>query len=684
MISSIMVTSMDISVENIKGVGGAKAKLLKKVGIETVLDLVTYYPRTYNDYSTISVIVKLMPGTVCIKAKLTSIAGRYVRRGMHITEAIATDDSGSVKLVWFNQPYRATSMKRGEQYFFVGEYGLHGKNLSISSPESELISDMPINAARIVPIYRETKGLTSRLLRSLISQGLDCIDSLEIVPSTIQKEELLLPWKQAVKLMHFPNTMEDIEQARSRLAFEELFVLQVASLLNKNELKGQHSLSIAFDEKLAKKFVENLPFKLTDAQRRVVWQIYKDIEKDEPMNRILEGDVGSGKTVVALMAALMCIASGHQVVLMAPTEILARQHAETIYRLLEPIGMHVSVGLLIGAVAKNKKQILKEMIASGRTKLIIGTHALIQDDVTFSSLGLIIVDEQHRFGVEQRRTLQKKAGHMPHVLHMTATPIPRSLALTVYGELDVSILDAKPAGRAPITTTIVSPNSLQPMHLAIKKEIEKGRQCFWVCPLITESAVLAAKSAEKVALELKQSVFKSMRIGLLHGKMKSAEKEKIMHDFLDHKLDILVSTTVIEVGVDVPNASVMVIQNADRFGLSQLHQLRGRVGRGNQAGMCYLALSDSKAVSKRLRYLEQSNDGFKLAEYDLQLRGPGAIYGSSQHGALDLRVANLTDVVLISRARSSAKAFLDGNPDLSEYAHLNVAVLKARSVTNLN
>ena len=402
------------------------------------------------------------------------------------------------------------------------------------------------------------------------------------------------------------------------------------------------------------------------------------------MNRLIEGDVGSGKTVVAAMAAVMAVKQGFQVALMAPTELLARQHAETIHSLLQPLGMAESVSLLVGGLKPAQKAAAHKVINSGQVKFIIGTHALIAEKVDMHKLGLIIIDEQHRFGVEQRKKLQAKAGHMPHVLSLTATPIPRSLALTLYGEMDISVIDAKPQDRKVIITKLCSPNSRQQLYEQIDKELQAGRQMFVVCPVITESEVLDVKSAEKVYESLAKGPFKHRHLGLLHGKLKSDQKEKIMQNFLNKEIDILVSTTVIEVGVDAPNASVMLIENAERFGLAQIHQLRGRVGRSAQQGYCYLMLSDSRLPSRRLLALERSNDGFELAELDLEIRGPGAIYGTVQHGALDLQVAKLTDIKLISRARQAAQLFIDKHEDLLHYKHLSARIAELRAVTNLN
>lgn len=458
-----------------------------------------------------------------------------------------------------------------------------------------------------------------------------------------------------------------------------------ASLLIKNENASQIALKIDFNQQLAKDFVGHLPFKLTDDQRKVIWTIYQDMEKKIPMNRLVEGDVGSGKTVVATMAALMAIQQGYQVALMAPTEILARQHADTVHKLLKPLGLEHKVGLLVGKMSAKTKAVSHKQIASGNIQFIIGTHALIQDKVNIDKLGLIIIDEQHRFGVEQRKKLLAKAGHMPHVLTMTATPIPRSLSLTLYGEMDISLIKQKPSNRKTIITEVCSPNSRQTLYGKINKQLVAGRQVFVVCPLILDSYALeGVKSAEALYKELKNGYFKNWKVGLLHGKQKAEEKTEIMQKFIDKKLDILVSTTVIEVGVDVPNANVMLIENADRFGLAQLHQLRGRIGRGDHQSYCYLMQTDSKPPTRRLRAIEGTTDGFKLSELDLEIRGPGAIYGTAQHGALDLSIAKLTDINLITKARILAQQFIDRKENLIQYEHLSKRVSKLIGITNLN
>ncbi len=673
------------SIQMLKGIGPELVKKFAVLGLKTSEDLIDHFPRRYEDYSQLTVISELQPGDVTIKAAIEQASGRYVRRGMHITEAVADDGSGSVRLTWFNQPYRAAAMKPGLEYFISGPFALKNGRFGIANPSTELVSEFPVNAARILPVYRETKGLTSRQLRSAMQQILPLIRDLpERLPPWMIDKYRLISHAQAVEAIHFPQDGEHLETAKRRLGFEEVFELMLASLLTKAEIQTEQAPAVPFDESIVKSFVSQLPYKLTDAQRRVIWQIYQDMQLSQPMNRLVEGDVGSGKTLVAAMAALMVLHNGHQVAFMAPTELLARQHADTLYKLFEPAGLHGSIGLLVGGLSAAQKRQAQANIAAGRVKFLVGTHALIQEKVDMHSLELIVIDEQHRFGVEQRKTLMAKAGHMPHVLSLTATPIPRSLALTLYGEMDISILDAKPAGRRPIITQITSPNSRKQLNESINEQLQAGRQMFVVCPLITESSVLDVSSAEKIYEQFTTKDFKQWRIGLLHGKMKPDDKNAVMEKFVAHELDILVSTTVIEVGVDVPNASIMLIEGAERFGLAQAHQLRGRVGRGGHQGYCYLMMSDSSQPSQRLRALEQSDDGFKLAELDMKLRGPGAIYGRAQHGQLDLRIAQLSDVRLLADARTAAQEFIQRGENLLQYQELRSRIVRLQSVNNLN
>lgn len=669
----------------VKGVGPAVEKALRSLGLQTVGDLLDYLPRRYEDYSEVTAIARLHPGAVTIMAEVKQASGRYIRRGLHITEALVNDESGSLRVTWFNQPYRAAALKIGQRYYFSGQYELNYQRMQLMNPSAELAADFTLNTARIVPVYRENKAISSKQLRKVIRQCLTVADTLpETLPVWLTESAQLLSLAEAVRAMHYPESNEQLAAAKRRFGYEEVFRLVLASLLNKQEIAAERSLSIPFDEALAKEFVGHLPFRLTDDQRKAVWQIYLDMQQPHPMNRLVEGDVGSGKTVVAVMASVMAMRQGYQVALMAPTEILARQHAETLQKLLEPLGLSKQLLLLVGSMKDTQKKIAHTRIADGSAKLIVGTHALIQDAVDMQKLGLIIIDEQHRFGVDQRKALMSKAGLMPHVLSLTATPIPRSLALTLYGEMDVSVLREKPQGRLPIKTEMILHGGRDALYKDLTNAVGIGRQLYVVCPLITKSDTLAAQSVERVYDELRKTYFKTVRVGLLHGRLKTDEKQAVMAAFAAKKLDVLVATTVIEVGVDVPNATLMVIESADRFGLAQLHQLRGRVGRGSEQSHCYLVLSSGVEPTKRLRAITTSNDGFKLAEYDLELRGAGAIYGSAQHGALDLRVAKLTDTALIAAARNGAKTFVKRGENLLQYHELAEHVSRLRAVTNLN
>jgi ATP-dependent DNA helicase RecG len=682
--NSPIISIMTDSLLDVKGVGPAVAEKLHKLGISRIEELIAYIPRRYDDYSHLTSISKIRPGPVSIKATIKQVKGHYVRRGMHITEAVASDDTGSVRLVWFNQPYRENALKPNTEYYISGDFGINYRRLSITNPSIELASDFPVNTARIVPIYPETKGVRSVLIRKVMREVIPVIrQKKEVLPGWLVQVADLMPYAEAVEALHFPKNSTQLKTARHRLAFQEVFELILASLIVKRELGAEPAVPIPFQEKLAKQFVSHLPFHLTNAQKKVTWRIYQEMQKPKPMNQLVEGDVGSGKTVVAAMAALMVADSNHQTAVMAPTELLARQHAETFYKLLEPLGMEHEICLLVGGMKKSEKDRAKASIASGRAHIILGTHALIQESVDMYRLALVVIDEQHRFGVQQRKTLMAKAGVMPHVLSLTATPIPRSLALTLYGEMDISLIESKPAGRLPVKTETISPNSRAQLFQAIKDELLTGRQMFVVCPLITDTDKKEKKSVENVFNDMLKA-FPEFRIASMHGKMKADDKNETMKKFVNHEIDILVSTTVIEVGVDVPNASIMLIEAAEQFGLAQVHQLRGRVGRGEHQGYCYLMMSDSKAPTKRLRALETTNDGFKLAELDLELRGPGAIYGSVQHGALDLRIATLTDLHLISEARKAADQFLEKDEDLIHYPQLAERIIALQKVTKLN
>lgn len=672
------------SLEYVKGVGPRTATLFAKLDLNTVEDVLLNYPYRYDDYSVVLPISKIKPGAVSLKIKISEPKGRHIRGGLHITEAIGSDDTGKVKIVWFNQPYRAKSVKYNETYFLSGVFEFKNNRYSIINPTIELESEFPLNTARIVPVYHQTKGLTSRQIRKVVGEVFTHIKAMpEVLPEYIIKQEKLLPKFDAIYNKHFPSSMADVKKADERLGFEELFELIVAAQHSKKTIAVNEGIKIEFNQGLAKKFTSSLPFTLTDSQKKAVWQIITDMKSGKVMNRLLEGDVGAGKTIVATMASLMVIDNNFQIAFMAPTDLLARQHFQTIKNLLEPFGLADKVILLVGSMAAKQKQTALDKIQSSKDLIVVGTHAIIQKNVDINHLALVIVDEQHRFGVDQRKKLLSKSGRMPHMLSMTATPIPRSLALTVFGELDISILDQKPSARLPIITKLVSSVDRLKIYDNVKQQLVAGRQVFVVCPLVLDSQFLKLKSAEETFKEIKKH-FSKFKVGLLHGKQKSDQKTETMKDFVKGDLDILVSTTVIEVGVDVPNATVMLIESPERFGLAQLHQLRGRVGRSEHQGFCYLMLSDSNNPTRRLRAIETQNDGFKLAELDLELRGAGALYGTTQHGELDLRIADFTDAKLIARARQSALDFLANPDNLVQYKQLDERINKLQSVVHLN
>lgn len=668
---------------SVKGVGPKVYENLTESGLFMAEDLINFLPRRYDDFSGATKIADLEPGNVVIKAKCESVNTRIVKRGMRITTATLADESGKVKAVWFNQPYRETQLKTGGSFLFSGKFGLQYNSYQLTSPSVEQTEDdTEVGEDKLVPVYRTVKNIKPHTFRNIVKKLRPLMEFMpETLPPSILDRQKLVSRSEALKLLHFPEKPTDIDKGKERLAFEELFEMILAAQLNKqanSKLTGQQ---IQFDLPVVKRIVSSLPFQLTGAQRRATWQILQDFEHQHPMNRLLQGDVGSGKTVVSAIAAAEVAKAGYQTAIMAPTEILASQHAETISKLLEPL--EIRVALLTGSVKGTARKLLLENLEKGEIDVIVGTHALIQDKINYAKLSFVVIDEQHRFGVNQRQALLEKATIMPHLLSMTATPIPRSLALTLYGELDVSILDELPPNRQAITTKIWSPASAPRLHESIEKELASGHQAYVICPLIDDKPDNDKKSVEAEYYTLKKA-FPTRSIGLMHGKLKPDEKQAIMDSFASGKTDILLSTTVVEVGVNVPNASVMLIQNADHFGLSQLHQLRGRVGRGSAKSYCHLMLSSHDKPSQRLKEIEKSQDGFYLAEVDLKLRGPGEIYGRSQHGALNLQIATLADTKLIARAQNEALRFIESQEDILDYKHLAQSVRKYQRLTTLN
>lgn len=676
--------NLTTNLENVKGVGPRTAEQLKAAGLFTVGDILTFLPRKHEDFTGVVPIAELQPGKVTIKARCEKIDTRPVRRGLRLTTAVLADESGKLNAIWFNQPYRTQQLAGSDdEFYFSGEFEFKNGRYQLTNPSAELAKELPVQAERLMSVYRSIRGLKTVTVRKILETLRPLMTVLpETLPQSVVTREKLLSRAEAISTMHFPRELEAVRVARERLAFEELFQLLLASQLNKRDNTRLDGWHIPFEQAVVRDFVAQLPFDLTGAQRRAAWDILQDFERQTPMNRLLQGDVGSGKTVVAGLAARQAASHGFQTAIMAPTEILATQHAETLTKMLSPFG--VSVGLLIGSVKGKARKTLYEQIEAGEVDVVVGTHAIFQDTVMFRRLGFVVIDEQHRFGVDQRQKLLSKSARLPHLLAMTATPIPRSLALTLYGELDVSILNERPANRLPIKTEIVSPVSAAKIYDKVDAEITAGRQAYVICSLIDDNPDNDIKSVQAEYRRLKNSVFGHRSIGLLHGKMKPAEKDQVMQDFKEKTYDILVSTTVVEVGVDVPNATVMMIENAEQFGLSQLHQLRGRVGRGEHQSYCYLMMSTTNKPTERLREVEKSDDGFYLAEVDMQLRGPGEIYGRAQHGALNLQIATLADTKLIERASKAAKAFVESGEDLVQYKELYDQVRYYQRLTTLN
>lgn len=683
-----MSISLDADISEVSGVGIKTKALLARHGIHSVRDLLYCLPRTYENYQTSMSIKDIHPGRITVRGKVSETkVCRTNRRNLSVTEAIIYDNTDAIRAVWFNQPYRATSFDKDREYIFSGSYEMNHGKYQLTSPSVHVAKDAetPAGSASFRPIYRAKGSFKSENFEKIIGTlRSDFAFIPDLVPISSEAPDFIKPGVRAESLFksHFAENNEDVESARTYLAYEELFTLILAATMNREESSKLKSTPLPFNEEKIKSLINSLPFKLTNSQRRATWEILKDLEKTTPMNRLLQGDVGSGKTIVSAITAFQCIADGHQVALLAPTAILATQHAEGLLKILEPLGVRIC--LLIGST-KHKKEV-KKRIKNGDYDLIIGTHALITDDTEFHSLALCIIDEQHRFGVNQRRKLLEKTpiGTAPHLLSMSATPIPRSLQLTIFGDLDVSILDELPAGRQPVTTKITSNLAFTDIvYPKVREFLAKGQQVYWICKTIEGNPTSSKNSVMKMTEHLK-TIFTDANISPLHGRMKPDEKDRIMSDFENGKIDILVSTTVVEVGVNVPNANLMIIMNSEDYGLAQIHQLRGRIGRGHDAALCYLVTDGDNEPTKRLKELEKSTDGFYLAEVDLKIRGPGEIYGSLQHGALNLNIATLADTKLIRLASIHAKSFLKSHPDMLQYKELDTAVKKYQQLTTLN
>jgi len=661
-----MKKPQDTPVRYLKGIGPKRAKALNKAGIYTIEDLFYYFPRRYEDRTTFTLISELIEGqTQTIKAVVfTKIVRTYFRRrGFSIIEVKVGDESGKIHCVWFNQPYLKEYFKTGESFILYGKVERYGKRLQMNSPEFEIISDQDdesLNTGRIVPIYTLPEMMTQRSLRKMIKgvfdEYLGAIN--DFLPFDIRSRNNLLNLPKSIVNMHFPESLKIQKEAYNRLAFEEFFVFQLPLILRKAKNTQRPGIAHKVEGNLLNVFLNSLPFQLTVAQQKSIAEITFDMSRPQPMQRLLQGDVGSGKTVVANISCIMAIQGGFQAAFMVPTEILAKQHYEKIKNQIsniKNIEKDINIGLLTGSSDKRTKDNMLKGIREGKIDLIIGTHALLEEAVEFKNLGLVVIDEQHKFGVSQRALLPQK-GINPDILIMTATPIPRTLAITLYGDLDISIITELPPGRLPVKTLHFSKEKISQAYSIAKDELKKNRQVYIIYPVIEESFALDIAGAKKMFEELKAGEFKEFRLGLIHGKLKQEEQARTMEKFKDKELDMLIATTVLEVGIDIPNATCMIIEHAERFGLSQLHQLRGRVGRGTDESVCIL-ISDAvtEEAKARLSAMVKYTDGFRIAEEDLQIRGPGEFFGKRQHGLAELKIANpLTQIQLLKKAREEA------------------------------
>lgn len=653
-------------VKYIKGVGPERVKSLNKLGIYTLEDLITYYPRTYEDRSKVKKMDELENGeeglieAICV----SRISEIRIRKNMTIYKLIVRDETATCEITWFNMPYLKTKFKIGNRYKFFGKVKRTASKIEMNSPIFEE-AENSINTGKIIPIYPSIYELTQNTLKNIMNNGIKMVygNLGETLPEYLLKEYNLIDINKAIKNIHFPENFEEYNKARQRLVFEELLILQLALLKLKNSYAVDET-GIAFNKNVHMSDVINtLPFKLTRAQTKVLEEIDSDMESAKPMNRLLQGDVGCGKTAVSIIASYKAVKSGYQVAIMAPTAILAKQHLENFRKMLGQF--NINCELLVSGLTKKQKEDILERLKAGEIDILIGTHALLEDNVEFKKLGFVVTDEQHRFGVRQRAKISSK-GTNPDVLVMTATPIPRTLALILYGDLDISIINELPPNRQKIDTFAVTQNMEDRVNNFIKTQINEGRQAYIVCPLVEENEEIEAKSVLEFAEKYKNQTFKKYKVEYMHGKLKPAEKDAIMEDFKNGKIDILISTTVIEVGVDVPNANIMIIENAERFGLATLHQLRGRVGRGKYKSYCILKYKGkSDVIKQRMEIMTKTNDGFVVSEKDLELRGSGEFFGTKQHGIPEFKIANLfEDIETLKSVQSVAIKIIEEDSKL--------------------
>ncbi len=667
----------------IRGVGAKQAERLARLGIRTIRDILYFFPRRYDDYSSLKPINRLEYGEeVTIIARVWEAGTRESRGGMPIFKAILTDGTGFIEATWFNQPFLSERIRPGQQIVVSGRVDEYLGHLCFTSPEWEPLQPELLHTGRLVPVYPLTEGVNAKWLRQMVHRtvGYWAPRLPDHLLPALREEYNLVDLSTALQQVHFPDNHSALEKARYRLAFDELFVFQLGILRQRYLWRAVPGQPLPVDSARLEALLQSLPFSLTGAQRRALEHIVADLASSYPMNRLLQGDVGSGKTVVAAVAMAMAVAAGAQVALMAPTEVLAEQHYRTLSALFARFpGRPIEVRLLTGSVTGAEREAIYAGLSDGSVDVVVGTHALIQESVTFRNLALVVIDEQHRFGVRQRAALRQK-GYNPHLLVMTATPIPRSLQLTLWGHLDVSVIDEMPPGRQPITTRVIMPRERERAYAFVRSQVAKGRQAFIICPLVEESEKIEAKAAVEEYERLRRDIFPDLRLGLLHGRMKGEEKDAVMSAFARGELDILVATSVVEVGIDVPNATVMLVEGAERFGLAQLHQFRGRVGRGEHPSYCLLvAESASPEAEERLRAVEATTDGFVLAQKDLELRGPGEFLGTRQSGMPDLKMASIADLRLLERVREAAARLLEGDLLLEQPEHR----LLARRVADL-